>query len=108
MIPPGLTFKQAIQKGYIKPIRNKAYTDWVKSLPCCVCGKQSDDPHHIIQAGYGGKGTKASDLWTIPLCREHHDELHKDVDAWEFAHGMQFEFVALTLLQAVHDGILDL
>jgi len=104
----GLTFKQSLVRGYIKPIRSPAYRRWVKSLPCCACGKSADDPHHIISVGYGGMGTKVSDLWAIPLCREHHDSLHGNVTDWEFQHGLQWEHVALTLLQAVHDGVLEL
>lgn len=55
----------------------------VKTQPCCVCGQQADDPHHIIGHGMGGMGTKAHDLFTIPLCRQHHDELHHDPKLWK-------------------------
>ncbi|MGJ7325507.1 DUF968 domain-containing protein [Morganella morganii] len=65
------------------------YLQWVKSQPCCVCGQQADDPHHIIGHGTGGTGTKTHDIFTIPLCRIHHDELHRDPAAWEAKHGSQ-------------------
>ncbi|AVK38752.1 DUF968 domain-containing protein [Morganella morganii] len=69
------------------------YLQWVKSQPCCVCGQQADDPHHIIGHGTGGTGTKAHDIFTIPLCRIHHDELHRDVNAWERKYGSQLELL---------------
>lgn len=40
--------------------------------------KPADDPHHLIGHGQGGMGTKAHDLFVLPLCRKHHDKLHAD------------------------------
>ncbi len=34
-------------------------------------------------------GTKAHDLFVLPLCRAHHDELHADTVAFEEKHGSQ-------------------
>ncbi|MCB5307455.1 DUF968 domain-containing protein [Yersinia massiliensis] len=64
---------------------------WVKSQQCCGCGSSADDPHHIIGHGQGGMGTKAHDLFTIPLCRACHDALHADMRVWEAEHGSQIE-----------------
>ncbi len=68
---------------------NKKWLKWVKSQQCCGCGSSADDPHHIIGHGQGGMGTKAHDLFTIPLCRLCHDALHADMHAWEAEHGSQ-------------------
>ncbi|EKQ2061140.1 DUF968 domain-containing protein [Escherichia coli] len=57
---------------------NEKYTRWVKTQPCACCGKPADDAHHLIGHGQGGMGTKAHDLFVLPLCRKHHDELHAD------------------------------
>lgn len=104
-----MNYKQALQKGLQKPIRNKAYLHYVGSLPCVVCGQEpAGEAHHIIDAGYGGMGTKASDAMCIPLCRVHHTELHADVKAFEDKFGSQWEHVALTLHRAVTDGVLDM
>ena len=65
------------------------YTQWVKTQPCVCCGKQSDDPHHIIGYGQGKMGGKAHDIFTIPLCRKHHNELHQNVENWEQKYGSQ-------------------
>ncbi|NTY85541.1 DUF968 domain-containing protein [Serratia fonticola] len=67
------------------------YLQWVKSQPCVCCGARADDPHHIIGHGQGGMGTKAHDFLTIPLCRQHHDDLHRDMSQWEVEHGSQIE-----------------
>lgn len=64
---------------------------WVKSQQCCGCGSSADDPHHIIGHGQGGMGTKAHDIFTIPLCRACHDALHADMRVWEAEHGSQIE-----------------
>ena len=65
------------------------YTQWVKTQPCVCCGKQADDPHHIIGYGQGKMGSKAHDIFTLPLCRFHHNELHANVEEWENKHGSQ-------------------
>ncbi|MBX9495061.1 DUF968 domain-containing protein [Yersinia enterocolitica] len=68
---------------------SKKWIRWVKSQQCCGCGSSADDPHHIIGHGQGGMGTKAHDLFTIPLCRLCHDALHADMHTWEAEHGSQ-------------------
>ncbi|MDA5547660.1 DUF968 domain-containing protein [Yersinia massiliensis] len=70
---------------------SKKWLKWVKSQQCCGCGSSADDPHHIIGHGQGGMGTKAHDLFTIPLCRACHDALHADMRVWEAEHGSQIE-----------------
>jgi hypothetical protein len=63
--------------------RDAAHLAHVRSLPCCICGDTvsveahhprnvADDPRHR----YVGLGTKASDIWAVPLCGRHHRELH--------------------------------
>ncbi|WP_423828533.1 DUF968 domain-containing protein, partial [Staphylococcus aureus] len=69
------------------------YTRWVKTQPCACCGMPADDPHHLIGHGQGGMGTKAHDLFVLPLCRKHHDELHTDTVAFEEKYGSQLELI---------------
>lgn len=82
------------------------YTRWVKRQMCLCCGKQADDPHHIIGYGLSGMGTKAHDLFTMPLCRAHHDELHADVKAFEEKYGSQTELVLRVLDRALAIGVI--
>ncbi|EPC5388258.1 DUF968 domain-containing protein [Serratia proteamaculans] len=91
-----LVIDPAPPKSFLKlPKRERwtseKFTRWVKSQPCACCGGSSDDPHHIIGHGQGGMGTKAHDFFTIPLCRKHHDELHRDLSRWEEEYGSQIE-----------------
>ena len=72
---------------------NENWTRWVKSQVCVCCNKQADDPHHLIGHGQGGMGTKAHDLFVLPLCRAHHDELHADTVAFEQKYGSQLELI---------------
>lgn len=92
-----------------KPMRweNTSYTRYVKVLPCVVCGKQADDPHHLIGHGQGKMGGKTHDLFTIPLCRQHHNELHKDMRAWEREHGSQISHLLNTIDRALKEGALE-
>ena len=101
-----LSFKRALQSGYVKPYRNKAYLVYLSGLTC-PCGAPACEAHHLIAAGFGGgMGTKASDIFALPICRECHDEIHRDVKAWEELFGSQWEHICMALHQAVSDGVL--
>jgi hypothetical protein len=108
VIPPYLSFKQALSNGYVERMECQAYTRWVKQLRCVSCNAPADDPHHPHGAGFKGMGTKVPDWWVIPICRTCHDILHHDVIAWEEQNGSQFEHACLTLLQAIREGVLTL
>ncbi|WP_367396287.1 DUF968 domain-containing protein [Pantoea sp. Ep11b] len=85
---------------------NEKYTRWVKSQSCACCGSQADDPHHIIGHGQGRMGTKAHDLFVIPLCRAHHDELHRDMKSFEAKYGSQIELLFRFLDHAIAVGVI--
>jgi hypothetical protein len=65
-------------------VRNKEHLDFVSSLPCLVCGRQPCDPHHLRFVQPRALGRKVSDEFTVPLCRIHHRELHRQMneEAW--------------------------
>lgn len=84
---------------------NEKYTRWVKAQPCACCSKQADDPHHLIGYGQGGMGTKSHDLFVLPLCRRHHDELHADTVAFEKKYGSQLELIFRFLDRALAIGV---
>ena len=91
-----------------KPQREEmpVYTRWVKTQKCMTCGNQADDPHHIIGHGLGGMGTKADDLFVIPLCRKCHNELHAGVKDFEEKHGSQLLSLIRFLMHARNSGVL--
>lgn len=87
---------------FAKPKRwsSKKYTDIVKEFPCMKCGRPAE-PHHIKGTGnLSGGGLKAPDWATMPLCHEHHMEMHgKDADLQS-----QWEMIARTLGGAIECG----
>lgn len=91
-----------------KPQREEmpVYTRWVKTQKCMTCGNQADDPHHIIGHRLGGMGTKADDLFVIPLCRKCHNELHAGVKEFEEKHGSQLLLLICFLMHAKNSGVL--
>jgi hypothetical protein len=57
--------------------RNKAHLRFVATQPCLVCQRTPCDAHHVKFAEPRALGRKVSDEFTVPLCREHHQELHR-------------------------------
>jgi hypothetical protein len=62
-----------------KPLRrrSKAHLAFVRAQPCLVCQRQPCDPHHLKFAQTRALGRKVSDEFTVPMCRDHHTELHR-------------------------------
>ena len=54
----------------------------------------------------GGTATKAHDLFVIPLCRAHHDELHANLIAVEEKYGSQLELLIRFLDRALGIGVI--
>jgi hypothetical protein len=98
-----MTFSRALARGYAERIEDRAYLNWVKTLPCVSCEAEADDPHHPHGVGFKGMGTKVPDYWCIPLCRNCHDALHHNVHAWEEVNGSQYQHAALTMCQAIYE-----
>jgi len=85
---------------------DEKYLAWVKTQPCECCGMPSDDAHHLIGWGQGGMGTKAHDIFAIPLCRKHHTELHNDPVKFEREHSSQPAMIIRVLDRAFALGVL--
>jgi hypothetical protein len=62
-----------------KPVRkrSKAHLLFVAAQPCLVCQRFPCDAHHLKFAQPRSLGRKVSDEYTVPLCRDHHTELHR-------------------------------
>ncbi len=57
--------------------RNKDHLRYVARQACLICGRTPSDPHHLRYAQPRALGRKASDEFTVPLCRVHHREVHR-------------------------------
>ena len=57
--------------------RNKAHLAFVATQACLICKRSPCDAHHLKFAQPRSLGRKVSDEFTVPLCREHHRDLHR-------------------------------
>ena len=76
--------KSALTLAEPRRIRDKDHVRFVAQQACLVCGRKPSDPHHLRYAQPRALGRKASDEFTVPLCRGHHREVHRcgDEAAW--------------------------
>jgi hypothetical protein len=105
IIPPGLTFEQALRLGHTGRILCRPYLDWLKTLPCDTCGAGAPcDPSHFN--GLKGAGTKSADLLAIPQCRSCHElyELGPSKSGMDPKGRPFLSRAALYLLQAFFEG----
>src|SRR5271166_1601659 len=58
-------------------IRDRDHVRFVAQQSCLICGRQPCDAHHLRLAQNRALGRRASDEFTVPLCRGHHRELHR-------------------------------
>jgi hypothetical protein len=67
-------------------IRDERHRKFVSTQACLVCGRQPADAHHLRFAQPRAMGRKASDEFTVPLCRIHHRQVHQagnEIAWWE-------------------------
>jgi hypothetical protein len=119
IIRPATAFSVASTKQKRPRVQDAEHLKWIKTLNCCICGAPGSDPAHIRSASalHGKRDTggqeKASDKWTTPLCRAHHDEQHDAGNEllWWASKGVDPFGLALALYAAtgdteIADGIL--
>jgi hypothetical protein len=75
--PPSAGVPEVLPRQKLTRRRNKAHLTFVASQPCLVCQRTPCDAHHLKFAQPKALGRKVSDEFTVPLCREHHDALHR-------------------------------
>jgi hypothetical protein len=60
--------------------RNKDHLRYVAQQACLLCARKPSDPHHLRFVQPRALGRKASDEFTVPLCRMHHRAVHRAGD----------------------------
>lgn len=108
---PATAFSISPAKGLKRPrVKDDAHLAFIRTLKCCICGNPHVEAAHIRSANglYGKRETggqeKASDKWTVPLCRAHHDEQHKENEIlWWASKGIDPFGLALALHHATGD-----
>jgi hypothetical protein len=64
--------------------RDRDHLRFISRQPCILCGRRPCEAHHLRFAQPRALGRRVSDEFTVPLCRVHHRELHRQGDerAW--------------------------
>lgn len=84
----------------VKPIRDRKFLAFVRSLPCVVCGRQRGVEAAHTSAGERGMAQKVSDRLAIPLCVPHHREYHSlGEKAFAQRHSLDIRAIVGTLNQ---------
>lgn len=73
---------QNITRQRTPKVENKTHLDFIRALPCLVCGAKSqaahirhNDARYLVTTG---GAEKPDDKWTVPLCEYHHGlQTHK-------------------------------
>lgn len=87
------------------------HLDFIRSLPCVCCGNniQTEAAHlRSDNLEFGKRSTgmqqKPSDMWTLPLCSQHHRDQHagNEKNFWG-NHGINPWVLALSLFAASGD-----
>ena len=96
--------KSALSLPEPRRIRDRKHVRAVAQQPCLVCGRQPADPHHLRFAQSRALSRRASDEFTVPLCRGHHREVHRcgDEAAWWRGQGIDALGVARALWLESH------
>jgi len=85
-------------------VRDREHVRYVTRQSCLICGRQPSDAHHLRFAQSRALSRKASDEFTVPLCRVHHREVHRSGDeaAWWGKAGIDPTAAARTLWLETH------
>jgi len=59
-----------------KRYRSEKYLNFIRSKRCLICDRLAE-PHHVKINHNSGMGRKPDDTYSIPLCRDHHEEIEK-------------------------------
>jgi hypothetical protein len=96
--------KSVLNLSEPRRIRDREHVRSVMRNGCLVCGRTPSDAHHLRFTQKRALGRKVSDEFTVPLCRGHHRELHRQGDeaAWWTRLGLDAMGAARTLWLKSH------
>ncbi|MDO8875630.1 MAG: Rad52/Rad22 family DNA repair protein [Pseudolabrys sp.] len=92
---PGKIDKSVLTIGEPKRLRDKDHLRFVASQPCLVCRQLPSDAHHLRFAQPRALGLKVSDEFTVPLCRDHHQQLHNAGNEVSWWHDLSIKPLAI-------------
>jgi hypothetical protein len=98
-------------------LHDEAHLDFIRSLPCAVCGDDTSTEAAHLRTGslrYGkkptGMGEKPSDRWCLPLCGRCHRQQHQgnELEFW-LNQGINPFVLAMSLHNATgdHDAAME-
>jgi ERF superfamily len=102
--------KSLLRLPEARRMRDREHVKLVAQQPCLICGRRPADAHHLRFAQNRAMARKASDEFTVPLCRGHHREAHHSGDeaAWWRKIGIDPTVVARSLWLKSHPLPADL
>jgi len=81
-------------------VRDSHYLNFIRTRPCMLCGNPRTNPHHALRTLRGisaaGMAEKGSDYLALPLCRSHHDAVHRG--SLKLQREDLLEFIAINLI----------
>ena len=83
--------KSLLQLPEARRMRDREHVKLVAQQPCLICGRHPADAHHLRFAQSRAMARKASDEFTVPLCRGHHREVHRSGDEAEWWSGKRID-----------------
>ena len=87
-----------------KPTREEEdYMNFVASLGCIACGKPAEI-HHMRGLTTLGAGQKAGNYMVIPLCREHHMEMHQRMTIGKDSESELMNQTIKAVIESIIDG----
>jgi hypothetical protein len=103
-VPSPSLDKSVLSHPEPRRIRDRDHMRFVAQHACLVCGRQPCDAHHLRFAQARAFGRKVSDEFTVPLCRGHHREVHRQGDeaAWWLKLGLDPTSSARALWRETH------
>jgi len=80
--------KSALPLSEPRRLRDKEHLRFVASQPCLLCSTAPCDAHHLRFSQPRALGRKVGDDFTVPLCRQHHRDLHDSGNEAAWWHDM--------------------